>query len=91
MRFKMPLYDFFCDKCGVTIEVFRHFSDNDLKPPDCCNALTRQLFSAVAFRMEGSTIASAVKHGNEEKGISDTDTPADFKYADLNGSSEISE
>lgn len=87
----MPLYDFFCDKCGATIEVFRHFSDNDLKPPDCCNALTRQLFSAVAFRMEGSTIASAVKHGNEEKAVSDNDTPADFKYGNLNGSSEISE
>jgi len=43
----MPLYDFTCDKCGKTEEVFRW--PGSLTPPKCCDTPMRRIYTINHF------------------------------------------
>jgi putative FmdB family regulatory protein len=40
----MPLYDYKCEKCGVTVEFRREFGED--REPSCCNVLMQRQWSS---------------------------------------------
>lgn len=50
----MPLYEYQCEKCGVTIEKIQKFSDAPLKKCEKCGGRLERLISSSAIQFKGS-------------------------------------
>lgn len=50
----MPLYEFQCDSCGLTMEVMKSFSDPPPAACERCGSPVRKLLSAPAFQFKGT-------------------------------------
>ena len=45
----MPVYDFYCEKCGVVREVFANMDD---PAPDCCGGVMTRRFTVDSLRIK---------------------------------------
>ena len=52
----MPTYDYRCEACGKTFEVFQSFSDEPLTdcPDQACTGTVKKIFSAPGISFKGS-------------------------------------
>ena len=50
----MPLYEYQCGKCGVTIEKIQKFSDEPLDTCERCKGPLERLISSSAIQFKGS-------------------------------------
>ena len=50
----MPNYDYRCEKCGETFEVFQTFSDAPLKKHPNCGGKVAKVLSSAGFVLKGS-------------------------------------
>lgn len=50
----MPLYEYQCGKCGVTIEKIQKFSDAPLEKCEKCGGRLERLVSSSAIQFKGS-------------------------------------
>ncbi|HEY1406000.1 MAG TPA: FmdB family zinc ribbon protein [Spirochaetota bacterium] len=50
----MPTYDYKCDKCGDTFEIFQSMNDEPLSICEKCGGSIRRLFSAAGIIFKGS-------------------------------------
>ncbi|HQR68921.1 MAG TPA: zinc ribbon domain-containing protein [Thermoanaerobaculia bacterium] len=50
----MPLYEYLCTACGLTIEAFQSFSEAPLAQCDRCGGALKRLISAPAVQFKGS-------------------------------------
>ena len=71
----MPIYDFKCENCGESQEIFRRFSEKlpeKAKDLDtiCCkkDAPVHQVFSAPAGHVSGTTIGSLAEQNSKRMG-----------------------
>ncbi len=50
----MPLYEYKCDSCGLSMEVMQSFSDPPPSACERCGSPVRKLLSAPAFQFKGT-------------------------------------
>ena len=50
----MPIYEYRCDACGSTFEVFQKFSDAPLETCEVCGGQLRKVLHPVAVHFKGS-------------------------------------
>jgi len=50
----MPLYEYFCESCGRTVEVVQSFSERPLSTCDRCGGRLKKLLSPPALQFKGS-------------------------------------
>ena len=50
----MPIYEYRCDACGRTLEVFQKFSDAPLETCEVCGGQVRKVLHPVAVHFKGS-------------------------------------
>ncbi len=88
----MPTYEYECDSCGHTFELFQRFSDEPAKTCQKCGGPVRRVFSPVGIIFKGTgwystdnrktgtggtTKARASANGNGKSSEEKTDTVAD--------------
>ena len=49
----MPIYEYFCDKCGSHIEVLQKVSDAPLKRCQKCRGKLEKVISRTSFQLKG--------------------------------------
>ena len=49
----MPLYEYYCDQCGKTIEAIQKFSDAPLTKCEECGGRLEKLISKSSFALKG--------------------------------------
>ena len=50
----MPIYEYRCDACGHTVEVFQKFSDDPLETCEVCGGHVSKVLHPVAIHFKGS-------------------------------------
>lgn len=50
----MPIYEYRCDACGHTVEVFQKFSDDPLESCEVCGGHLAKVLHPVAIHFKGS-------------------------------------
>ena len=50
----MPIYEYRCDACGHTVEVFQKFSDDPLETCEVCGGHLAKVLHPVAIHFKGS-------------------------------------
>ena len=50
----MPIYEYRCDSCGRTLEMFQKFSDAPLETCEACGGQLRKVLHPVAVHFKGS-------------------------------------
>ena len=50
----MPIYEYRCDACGHTVEVFQKFSDDPLETCEVCGGQLSKVLHPVAIHFKGS-------------------------------------
>jgi putative FmdB family regulatory protein len=69
----MPIYEYKCPKCGVTVELFKNINDDTLPICDDCGVEMNKLISNTTFILRGSgwykTDYANVKDNKTSKGI----------------------
>ena len=50
----MPTYEYRCDKCGETFEVFQRITDDPVRTCQDCGGEVRRLVNATNFILKGS-------------------------------------
>lgn len=50
----MPIYEYRCDDCGVTLEVLQRMSDDPLETCEQCGGHLRKVLHPVAIHFKGS-------------------------------------
>ena len=50
----MPIYEYRCDACGHTVEVFQKFSDDPLETCEVCGGHLSKVLHPVAIHFKGS-------------------------------------
>ncbi|MGA7270050.1 MAG: FmdB family zinc ribbon protein [Acidimicrobiia bacterium] len=80
----MPTYEYRCDECGETLEVFQSFRDKPLKVHEGCGGPLKKVFHprGVVFKGSGYYVTDSRSNGSATKPKTDTGT----KSTDSNGS-----
>ncbi|MBT94437.1 MAG: FmdB family transcriptional regulator [Acidimicrobiaceae bacterium] len=70
----MPTYDYRCDTCEHTFEIFQSFSEEPLSkcPQEICNGVVKKIFSAPGISFKGSGF---YKNDNRSKSSSKSTSP----------------
>ncbi|WP_456430807.1 FmdB family zinc ribbon protein [Thermosulfuriphilus sp.] len=50
----MPIYEYQCESCGKTFEVWQKISDDPLKTCQSCGGTVKKLISHTSFQLKGS-------------------------------------
>ena len=64
----MPIYEYRCEKCGYTFEVFTSFSHNGVRKCPHCGARARRIISAPGVIFRGSGFYSTDHRSNHGSG-----------------------
>lgn len=79
----MPIYEYFCEKCGDKFEHLQGFSDKPLRKCKKCGGRLRKLVSECSFHLKGSgwyvTDYGGKKPGGNGKAQKEEEKPADAK------------
>lgn len=82
----MPIYEYFCEKCGSHIEVIQKISDAPLKRCVKCRGKLEKVVSRTSFQLKGSgwyateySPKAPAGKDNAEKGADKTEKGADKK------------
>lgn len=84
----MPIYEYRCEQCGETIEVFQKMSDDPLEVCERCGGRLRKVLHPVAIHFKGSGFYTT-DYGRTSKGRSAKDSSEPAGGSD--GSGEPSE
>lgn len=81
---QMPTYEYRCDKCGETLEVFQSFKDKPLKVHQGCDGPLKKVFHprGVVFKGSGYYVTDSRPNGSPTK----PKTASDTKTTESNGS-----
>jgi putative FmdB family regulatory protein len=83
---KMPIYEYQCDKCGKTFEIFQKMVDKPLTECRECKGRLHKLISQCSFQLKGTgwyvtdykkpvdAAGNGGKHTDKNEGTSDTKT-----------------
>ena len=66
----MPIYEYKCEKCGYTFEVFTDYSHNGSRRCPECKALAKRIISAPGVIFKGSGFYSTDHHNSHSSGSS---------------------
>lgn len=74
----MPTYEYRCDECGETLEVFQSFKDKPLKVHEACGGSLKKVFhpSGVVFKGSGYYVTDSRSNGSATKPKPGSDTKA---------------
>lgn len=50
----MPIYEYVCEKCGQTFEVWQKISESPVEEHDGCGGHPRRVISATTFSLKGN-------------------------------------
>jgi putative FmdB family regulatory protein len=69
----MPIYEYFCEKCGAHLEIIQKVSDAPLKRCQKCRGKLEKVVSRTSFQLKGSGwyVTDYAKSSAKDKG----DTP----------------
>ena len=72
----MPIYEYRCDVCGHTLEVFQKFSDEPLESCEVCGGHVSKVLHPVAIHFKGSGFYTTDYGHGSKKARAATDTGA---------------
>lgn len=72
----MPTYEYRCDECGETIEVFQSFKDKPLKVHEGCGGPLKKVFHprGVVFKGSGYYVTDSRPNGSTTTAATTSDT-----------------